>query len=194
MTKTRHVAALILLGIGSWSCVPDVMTPQSSTQPPTRIAPTAAPPASVPPTVIDYPGCYYSWATRELPDLSHKFSVDLQSLDMSASGSAYAFGEDCVHSDGSRSFSAMETDFRARVQVKTLEDEASMGDWIRTVMMTVLAIPSDEVPGAHPGRVEFEFFTPGSEVLHLNVDIARYQAEGAGASGAALFRMFHVAP
>jgi hypothetical protein len=140
------------------------------------------------------PGCYYVWAMRELPDLSRQLNVALQTLEPSLTGSAYAYGEDCVWPDGTRTFSTMETDFRARVLIRGSSDEETLGNWIIDVMRIIDTLPPGDVPGAHPGRVEFEFYKSKSETLRLNVDIAKYLGEASGLPGAQLYRLFLSTP
>jgi hypothetical protein len=47
-----------------------------------------------------------------------------------AQADAFAFREDCVHTDGSKTFLAMETDFNIKLPVTDLADEDAFGDWI----------------------------------------------------------------
>jgi hypothetical protein len=187
---------LIVVSLALGACLPRpevgptvVDHPGPSVSPPTETSK-----AVVPPTDVSYAGCYYVWSTLELPELSREFDAALNNLGPGASGSAYAFGEDCTRSDGSRTFSAMETDFRAKVGVSNLHDENILGNSISNVMSIVLALPTGDVPGAHPGRVEFEFVSSDGQSLRVQVDIARYRSEGTGIRGARLWRMFYSAP
>jgi len=47
-----------------------------------------------------------------------------------AQADAFAFREDCVHTDGSKTFLVMETDFNIKLPVTDLADEDAFGDWI----------------------------------------------------------------
>jgi hypothetical protein len=116
---------------------------------------------------------------------------DLARHDLSIDAAASAFGEDCLREDGTVSFHAMETDYRVRVSVATLEDAEALGEWIGNVMEVVASFSVSETPGPQPGRVEFEFQSEGDESLRLTVRIAEYLSDGAQLHGADLFRRFH---
>lgn len=134
--------------------------------------------------------CYFVESRQSLPDLSQKVNQSLQAMNPAATGSAYAYGEDCVYQDGKRVFHAMETDFPVQIQVRNIHDEKALGDWIHNVMTALQKLPSDQVPGGQSGRVEFHFIQGASETLNLNVDIGRYQREAGDLQGAELFQFF----
>ena len=138
--------------------------------------------------------CAYVWASQELLDLSEKVYDALQAVDTNLTGNAYAYGENCVYSDGQSTFAAMETDFRVKVGVSDLMDENALGNWIAHAMGAITKLPADEVPGPQPGRVEFDFSKSETENLLLNVSIAKYQKLAPGISGAELFRNFNNNP
>ncbi len=161
------------------------LVPRASTQPPTP-TPTAGDG-----TIL---ACYYVWATQELPALSQTVQNDVQAVAGGASGSAYAYGEDCVSADGTRKFTPMETDFRMRLPVDDLTNEQHLGDLIGAVMHMVEQIPPDQLAGPQPGRVEFEFYTASAGSLRLTVDIDRFRREAGGITGAPLFRLFYAVP
>ncbi|HEY5983117.1 MAG TPA: hypothetical protein VIU38_06555 [Anaerolineales bacterium] len=148
-------------------------------------SPTALPPS---------PGCYYSWATRELPGLGQILRARLQPLGDGIRESAYAFGEDCRHDDGTVDFLTMEADFRVQVPVADSSDERELGKWIADVMSAIDSIPASDVPGSRPGRVEFEFKAVGGESRRLTIDISRYRAEAQGLEGAELYKHFSAPP
>jgi hypothetical protein len=139
-------------------------------------------------------GCYYVWATRPLTELSNKLQSDIAATSALVQASAYAFGEDCRQPDGTTTFLAMETDFRVRLPVSAVTDEAAMGDWISRVMLMIEAIPATELPGTRPGRVEFEFTDDASRSVRATVEIQRYRIEAQDLSGALLFRYFQNPP
>jgi len=151
-----------------------------------------APPET--PTPGAYAGCYYVWATRELPQLSQKFNRLLQEINPDLAGSAYAFGEDCVYEDGHSDFLAKETDFRVFVSVKSLRDEAALGTWILVAMRALDELPPAEIPGPQPGRVEFTFEKNKAEELRLQVSIREYRDLPPDLSPAEIFRKFHINP
>ncbi len=138
--------------------------------------------------------CYYVWSTQELPALSETLDTALKSAVAGATGSAYAYGEDCVSANGSRQFTAMETDFRVRVQAGSLSDETQLGDSIAAVMQVIERIPKDQLVGPQAGRVDFEFYDANAESLRLSVEIARFDHEATGLHGADLFKLFHTGP
>ncbi len=139
-------------------------------------------------------GCYYVWATQNLPDLSALVQSGLQTVATGAMGNAYAFGEDCVAADGTRTFLAMESDFRVKLPVKDLADDLALGNLINSTMAMLDQLPSGQIAGPRPGRVEFEFVTSAGESLRLTVDIARYRAEAKGLDGVSVFRLFRSTP
>jgi hypothetical protein len=127
------------------------------------------------------------WSSQDLPELSGKFNRELRAADPVMTGSAYAFGEDCVGADTSRKFIPMETDFRIQVAVDDLSDKERMGNAIGNAMAVVGGIPPSQLEGPQPGRAEFEFITPASDSLRLNVDIAGYTRNASRLHGAELF-------
>lgn len=152
----------------------------------------STPPTAIPGTEESNPsqGCYYVWATRELPDLTAALAAGLAAVSPHLQGSAYAFGEECRSDSGTVTFLAMETDFRVRVAVATLADEDALGNAIQATMMTIDALPDDQMAGTRPGRVEFEFVEESSQSLRLTIDITRFRQEAGDRQGAALFRLF----
>jgi hypothetical protein len=155
-------------------------------------SPTSSPPATS--STGNPIGCYYSWATRELPELTKRLQADLASYDPAIRAGAYAFGEDCRHEDGTVAFLPMETDFRVRIPVRNLSDEGMLGDWISRVMLVIHALPPEGLSGPRPGRVEFEFYVDDTESLRLLVEISRYWAEAGDLEGAALLQQFRPKP
>lgn len=147
--------------------------------------------AEVTPT---YEGCYFVWASHDLPGLSARLNAELQSLDAAASGRAYAYGEDCVYADGHQTFSALETDFKVSVRTGNLKDENTLGNWIVKVMRVVEQLPPAELQGGQPGRVDLEFNSDASESLFLRVSIDEYRRTAKGKTGAELFRLFYTNP
>ena len=126
--------------------------------------------------------------------MSSTLQQRLAEIDLHIAGSAYAFGEDCRQQDGTSTFLAMETDFRVRVPVESMEDEAALGSSIRRVMEVVDGLPAAELSGTRPGRVEFEFYSGADSSLRLIIEIDRYRAEAQDLEGAELFKHFRPAP
>ena len=191
--KRRFLFQFVAIGLLLGSCGPVTLAtnPAASALPTaaprrTAFAPTATPTADS--------ACSFVWATRDLPELSERLSQQLQAIDPAAGGSAYAFGEDCVAADGSRTFSAMETDFQIQIGVRDLSDKESLGNWIAKVMTVIFGLPSSEIEGPQPGRAEFEFHAANSESRRLNVRLDDYKSKSSGLSGARLFEVLETAP
>jgi hypothetical protein len=170
----------------------------SATQIPARSVDGAAgaytPPTEPAGAVPDYAGCYYVWAEQDIPGLSEELDRSLQAVSPDLSGSAYAFGEDCVYADGRREFGAMETDFRVQVKVKDLKDEKTLGNWMVKTMQVIEGLPRDELQGGRPGTVQFNFIKSDTENLYLSVSLEEYRTAARGLEGAELFRHFHKNP
>lgn len=165
------------------------ITPQGST--PALSRPTATDTPDVPPT---YEGCAYVWASQDLPKLTKKVNDSLQAININITGSAYAYGENCVFEDGHATFGAMETDYRVRVKVNDIKDEKALGDWIAKAMEVIVKIPDDEAPGPQPGRVDFVFSKSDSDQLSMSVSIDIYKRKATGLTGVELFKLFYKSP
>jgi hypothetical protein len=131
------------------------------------------------------------WGSKELPELSRRLNAELQKISLDVSGLAYAYGENCVYADGHSTFSAMETDFRIGVKVKTIRDEGALGDWIAKVMPVVLDLPPEQLVGPNSGRVDFSFEQPDPASLFVTVPIEKYLREADDLRGLALLRLFY---
>lgn len=139
-------------------------------------------------TLPSYGGCGYQWAYQDLPELSAEFQGKIQSLQPEAQASASAFGEDCVHQDGTtKTFIPMETDFNVSLQVSDLLNETDLGDWIVKVMQVIQNIPQDQIVGPRPGRVSIAFQS-GSEQKYVNFYIDQYQALPSGLSSTEIYQ------
>lgn len=132
--------------------------------------------------------CAYVWAQQDLPEIGQRFNADLQSLIPEATGGAYAFGEDCVHEDGSRTFGAMETDFTVDIPVSDLTDDAALGAYLERLIPFLSAYPTDSLP-ARLNRIDVRFFVNEQEFRYvrfeLSAGIAAYEQ---GLRGAELLR------
>src|SRR5574341_226341 len=195
MTKHTLPILALLLNLIATACnyTTQTMTPRpldGGTQGPYSFATITETPEDTP----TYEGCYYVWASQDLPELSKKVLDALQAMDKNVTGSAYAYGENCVYADGHATFGAMETDFSIKVKVKDLKDEKALGDWIARVMKIILQLPRQELPGPQRGRVDFTFSKSDSEQLHLTVSIDRYEREAVRLTGAELFKYFYKNP
>jgi hypothetical protein len=138
--------------------------------------------------VPSYPqDCGYQWANQNLPELSNSFLQAIQALQSEAQANAFAFGENCVHTDGSITFLPMETDFNVTLQVSDLADEAVLGEWIVKVMQVIENIPPDQIVGPRPGRVSI-FFESNGERGGANFYIDQYRALPAGLSHTEIYQ------
>jgi hypothetical protein len=196
--KQPYLAPFLVLSLALSACaLANLATPGPSG--PTQIveprSTTPVTPLTSTPEITPSSGnCAYMWASHALPDLSQKVADSLQALGPNVTGSAYAYGEDCVYADGHSTFSAMETDFRAKVTVDDLQDQGSLGDWVIRIMDVITKLPADELAGPQPGRVQFEFSNTASDSVFLNVPITDYQSQAAGLSGAEVFQLFNNNP
>lgn len=160
--------------------------PLTPTSPQPLVTVTAAQTATA--TLPSYGNCGYQWAYQDLPELSAEFQEAIQSLQPAAQASAFAFGEDCVHADGTtRTFIPMETDFNVTLQVSNLSNETELGESIVKVMQLVENIPQDKIVGPRPGRISLTF-QAGSDQKVVNFYINQYQELPSGLSGAEIYQ------
>lgn len=166
----------------------------SPTSPATEPVPTLdTPRVEQPPAdaITDVPPqpqeCGYQWAYQDLPALSSNFLRSIQAFQSEAQATAFAFGENCVHSDGSATFIPMETDFNVTLQVPTLADEAALGEWIVKVMQVIESIPAEQIIGPRPGRVSILFASPDQQG-GVNFYIDQYRDLAAGLSEAEIYQ------
>jgi hypothetical protein len=131
--------------------------------------------------------CAYQWAYQDLPQLSGDFLAAIQGLQSGAQATAFAFGENCTHADGSTTFLPMETDFNITLQVSVLENESDLGEWIVKVMQIIEQIPADQIVGPRPGRVSIMFQRNG-EQKGVSFYIDQYRALPSGLSSAEIYR------
>lgn len=172
------------------------IVPVSTTEvlpPPKLITTVSTPHIDQPPdgpstSVSSYPeGCGYQWAYKDLPELSSDFLQSVQALQPEAQAVAFAFGEDCVHADGSATFIPMETDFNVTLQVSDLSDESMLGEWVVKVMQIVTNTPPDQIIGPRPGRVSVLFESNGQRA-GVNFYIDQYQALPSGLTNAEIYQ------
>jgi hypothetical protein len=115
------------------------------------------------------------WASQNLTDLTLDLQDAIRSIQPEAQAYAFAFGEDCVYTDGRRTFTAMETDFNVTLPVSDLTDENALGEWIVKTMQVIEALPKEKIVGPRPGRVTM-IFTAAAEQKFLNFYIDKYQS------------------
>lgn len=207
--RTLLFLALILCACSPSGTSPEAVPPALATDAPTSdvipqntkeilpfpklIATLSTPHIDQPPdgestSVSSYPqGCGYQWAYKDLPELSSDFLQSIQALQPEAQAVAFAFGEDCVHADGSATFIPMETDFNITFQVNDLSDEAVLGEWIVKVMQVIENIPPDQIIGPRPGRVSI-IFQSNAEQTGVSFYIDQYQALPVGLSNAEIYQ------
>lgn len=137
--------------------------------------------------------CGYQWAYHNAPELTESFDAEVKALDPNASARVEYFGEDCIYTDGTSTFGAMETDFYVRLQVDDLSKEEDFGNWVAQVMGIVTQIPREDLSGKY-GFVEFTFEKSEMERIIFRVPIQQYMDEAQGKTGAELFQMFYKQP
>jgi hypothetical protein len=169
------------------ACSAGVASPPPS--PVTTEAPIVIPTTAIPPNPQD---CGYQWAYQDLPELSSGFQQSIQVLQPEAQASAFAFGENCIRSDGSvAGFSAMETDFNITLQVNDLANESDLGEWIVKVMQVIEGIPQEQLVGPQPGRVSITFQSNGDQKV-INFYVDQYQALPAELSNVEIFQQLQI--
>jgi hypothetical protein len=189
----KHLLAAALVGVCIIAQACASVTPAAPQALPatlTPVLPTEYIPTAIPITPT-YEGCAYVWGSEELPELSRRLNAELQKISTDLTALAYAFGEDCVYGNGHKTFSAMETDFRVGVKVKTVKDEGALGDWIAKVMPIVLDLPPEQLEGPRTGRVDFSFEQPDPAQLFVTVPIDKYRREAGSLRGAELLHLFY---
>jgi hypothetical protein len=131
--------------------------------------------------------CGYQWAQQSLPELSSAFQGSIQGLQPEALASAFAFGENCVHTDGTVRFLPMETDFNVTLHVDDISNDSDLGEWIVKVMQVIQNIPPDQIVGPRPGRVAIGFDSSASQKF-VNFYIDQYRALQPGLSNAEIYK------
>ena len=139
---------------------------------------------AVPP---DLQECAYQWASQDLPELSAEFLQAVGSIQPGAQAKAFAFGEDCVRADGSRTFLAMETDFTVTLSAADLTDKTALGEWIVKVMGVIENLSPDQIVGPRPGRVSL-IFTSNGQKQTVNFYVDQYRALAEGLSTAEIYQ------
>ena len=207
----RIIHPLLFLTLLLGACSPGIPSPQPASAPsPTPIRlPTSEstlptplvhsdtvpsqphidqPPDGNAPTLpVDKGPCAYMWASQPLTNLTLDLQAAITSLHPEAQGFAFAFGEDCIYQDGSKSFLAKETDFNITLPVVDLADEDRLGEWIKKVMEVVVGLPAEKVEGPQPGRVTL-IFTAGTQQKFIQFYINVYQSLDPNLSGAEIYR------
>ena len=177
--KTSSLALLSrMLMLGACSLP---LTPTSQPTPATATVTATA-------TLPSNGNCGYQWANQDLPELSAEFLGAIQSFQPEAQANAFAFGENCIHEDGTtRTFIPMETDFNVTLQVSDLSNATELGEWIVKVMHVVENIPHEKIAGPRPGRVSIAFQS-GSDQKFVNFYIDQYQALDSGLSSEEVYQ------
>jgi hypothetical protein len=177
------IPALLLLTFVLGACSPSLPSTETASILPTPLS-AIEPVATLIPTDSS---CGYQWAYQGLPELSAEFLKAIQGLQFSAQANAFAFGEDCVYTDGSKTFLAMETDFNITLPVTDLADEDTLGNWINQVMQIILNIPKEKIVGPRPGRVSI-IFQSGDQNQGINFYIDQYQSLPTRLSNAEIYQ------
>jgi hypothetical protein len=183
---TRKTKLLLLLFLLGALLLPVIyFTYQRAAQ---QAAPTEVPSFGLPPADSATMPCGYVWAQQDLPEIGQRFNADLQKLIPAATGGAYAFGEDCVHEDGSRNFLPMETDFTIDLPVQDLKDGAALGAYLEQLIPFLAAYPTDGLP-ARLNRIDVRFYITEDEFRYVRFELgAGIAAYEQGLRGAALLQ------
>jgi multidrug efflux pump subunit AcrB len=145
------------------------------------------PDGETPVTPSTFEGCAYMWTHKDMPELSSSFQQSIQALQPEAQAKAYTFGEDCIHTDGSVTFLAKETDFNITLQADDLSNDSNLGEWIVKVMQVIENIPQEQIVGPQPGLVTI-IFQSNSDQKVINFYINQYQALLSGLSNAEIYQ------
>ncbi|MFZ5855474.1 MAG: hypothetical protein ACOYZ6_01460 [Chloroflexota bacterium] len=167
MTRKRTIGILTVLTAAAASVFALTQGKLSAEQPaPPTITPTE--------TVMANQPCAYTWAYKDLPEISAEFEASVKAALPEANAHALAFGEDCVAADGSSTFLAMETDFYVILSVTDLDDYELLGNFIEQVLPIVDGFAPPHVPGPKEGFVEFTFRNGENQrVLRVPLSLGR---------------------
>jgi hypothetical protein len=135
---------------------------------------------SAPPTasVAENQPCAYTWAYKDLLEISAEFEAAVQAVRPEASARAMAFGEDCVAANGSSTFGAMETDFYVILSVADLTDDETLGNFIEQILPIMDNFAAPRVPGPKEGFVEFTFRNGENQrVIRVPIPLGRQLRE-----------------
>jgi len=151
--------------------------------------PAAATVTPIPPTsTLDPNICFYTWATKSLPDITKELQSALTDVIPNAEGQASAYGENCTKPDHSATFGAMETDFNVVLPVPDLKDDEAIGELIEKILIVLDDFAPPRVPGPNPGILEL-VFTRGSENRSFRVSIEKgRELRSQGLTGAELVK------
>jgi hypothetical protein len=178
--KTRTIIPIGLLaaaGIGIFALMrpaPDTKSPQVNAGANTL-------------TEINAPRqCAYTWAYKDLPEISAEFQAEVRTVIPEAEAHATAYGENCVYEDGNATFSAMETDFYIIIPMNDLTDNETLATYIEQILPIVDGFSPPRVPGPNEGFVEFTFRNGEEQhILRVPIPLGR-QVRERGLHGAEL--------
>ena len=184
--KRNWIIGIVLSTTAAFAALQTVNAPsqnESATDTPIAIiiTETSAPPSG---------NCYFTWATKDAPELTKKLDGAVKKLNPDASATVTLFGEDCTYGDGSSTFGVMQTDFKIRLPIEDLTKHEDFGNWISQTMSIITQIPREEIQG-NWGFVEFWFKKSESENIILRVPIQKYADEAKEKTGEELFNMFY---
>ncbi|HEY3311870.1 MAG TPA: hypothetical protein VGK00_09545 [Anaerolineales bacterium] len=140
--------------------------------------------------------CGFVEGRQQLKDLSDQLLERLKNAGLPVKNSrAEAYGENCLASDGSLvRFSARETDYYLTLAVRSIDDEASLGNLLEKSIRVIGEFPVGSTPGPQPGYIGVTFEAGNST---RNTWFLRSKAEGLllkGVSGAELYRSLSTNP
>lgn len=101
--------------------------------------------------------CAYTWAYHDLPEISSELQQEVEKVIQNTESHATACGEDCLHANGSTSFTAMETDFYIVIFTGDLMDDQELGNLVENILIIVNKFVTTNIPGPKEGFVEITF-------------------------------------
>ena len=192
-TRTRLLMLLVLAGLPACA--------QTARLSPTPTATATAPVVRGGPDATFAPlpegACGWAWANQDLPQVTAAFQEALAAASLPFEPEAtyaYAFGENCLRSDGTADhFATLETDFVVTTNPPDPTDRSVMGDFAGTVLGIILNdFRPGVVPGPQRGNVRFVIMA-GGETTQYQVLISDAEtALGQHLSGEELYEaLFH---
>jgi hypothetical protein len=135
-------------------------TPSPVTITPDRLVPSF--------TSAKSPDCYFNWSTQPLPQLSAQVQAAVNTAGLAGTSAiAEAYGENCYDADNKPVyFTALETDFRFQVQVKTLTDKSLLGDLLERILVIVNDFPPSVTHTPQTGYIAITF-EAGANAMRL---------------------------
>lgn len=146
-------------------------------------------PPTVTPTLTEAP-CAYVEGRKDFPEISATLIEKLKAAAIPiATVRAEAYGERCITADGTTvRFAQREIDFYLTVNVTSLKDEATLGDYLEQILNVIDLLPPDKI-GPNPGYLGVTF-QAGDQIQNLWFTLADASAFlQQGLTGADLYKV-----